>query len=376
MKQFIAGVLMLSLIFAGVIVSGPSLAESGKDEAKGSHKEDGTLKMSTAERSARGVKTSIVNERALSEVITAPGEVVINAYRSAKITSRIGAQVVARHARLGEAVTRDQALVTLSSVEVAQAQGDLIESDQEWRRVKELGSKVVSQKRYISAQVARQRAYATVRAYGMSKSQIKALLQSNDASRATGEFDLFSPQDGRVISDAFIVGEYVSPGQILLEITDVETPWVIAQLNPQDSGRVKVGAKVSVSRDGKTWLDGKVVQQYYRLDEATRTHPVRIEISNSQINLAAGEYVDVAIETIDASSSLAVPRQSLLLMNGMPTVFKLEGEVLRPQAVETGVIRAGWTEIKSGLTSGDVIVTEGAFLLKSLTLKSQMGEGH
>lgn len=367
---------MLSLIFTGLIVSGPGLAESGKDVAESSHKEQDTIKMSTVERAARGVKTSIVNQRALSEIITAPGEVVINAYRSAKITPRVGAQVVARHARLGEAVTRDQALVTLSSVEVAQAQGDLIVSDQEWQRVKALGSKVVSQKRYISSQVARQRAYATVRAYGMSKSQIKALLQSNDAARATGEFDLFSPQDGRVISDAFIVGEYVSPGQILLEITDVETPWVIAQLNPQDSARVQVGTKVSVSRDGKTWLDGKVVQLYYRLDEATRTHPVRIEISNSQINLPAGEYVDVAIETTDASSSLAVPRQALLLMSGMPTVFKLEGDALHPQTVETGVTRAGWTEIKSGLTVGDEIVIEGAFLLKSLALKSQMGEGH
>jgi cobalt-zinc-cadmium efflux system membrane fusion protein len=332
--------------------------------------------MTPAERQAQGVETAGVARRTLSDVVIAPGEVQMNAYRSAQITPRVGAQIVARHARLGESVKQGQPLVTLSSVEVAQAQGDVVETDREWRRVKELGRKVVSEKRYVSAQLARQRAYATVRAYGMTKTQIGALLQSADASRATGEFDLFAPQDGRVISDRFVVGEFVSPGRVLFELTDVSAPWVEAQLNPRDAEKVAVGTPVRVSRDGKQWLDGRVVQLYSRLDPATRTHPVRIEMNNSDVLLPAGEYVDVAVPTSEATPSLAVPRDALVLMQGAQTVFKLEGEELHPQPVETGVTRAGWTEIKAGLAEDDEIVVKGAFLLKSLTLKSQMGEGH
>ena len=55
-----------------------------------------------------------------------PGEVVINAYRSARVTTRITAQVVARHVTLGNHVEPGQPLVTLSSVEMAEAQGMLI----------------------------------------------------------------------------------------------------------------------------------------------------------------------------------------------------------------------------------------------------------
>ncbi len=350
----------------------PPVTGNGVDEA------EAALKMTAAERRAQGIKTAKVKRQVLQDVVTAPGEVLMNAYRSAQVTPRVGAQIVARHARLGDAVTQGQPLVTLSSVEVSRAQGDLVESDREWRRVKELGRKVVSAKRYVSAQVARQRAYAAVRAYGMNKTQINTLLQGADASRATGEFDLFAPQDGIVISDAFVVGEFVTPGRVLFELTDITAPWVEAQLNPRDAASITIGTPVRVSRDshdGRQWFDGKVVQLHYRLDTTTRTRPVRIEVSNNDTMMAEGEYVEVALQTTDAAPSLAVPREALLLMQGSQTVFRVEGDELQPQPVETGVTHAGWTEIKAGLAEGDEIVIQGAFLLKSLALKSQIGEG-
>ncbi len=348
--------------------------EEGTQE-QGAH-EEGGIKLSAAQRRAQGIETAPVTAQPLRETLTAPGEVQLNAYRSAQITPRVGAQIVARHARLGDEVESGQPLVTLSSVEVAQAQGDLIESDQEWRRVKQLGRKVVSEKRYIAAQVARQRAYAAVRAYGMTDKQIAVLVKGADGARATGEFDLFSPQAGRVISDAFVLGEYVTPGKVLFEISDLSKPWVEAQLNPQDADKVSVGTPVRVSRDGRQWLDGRVIQRYSRVDTSTRTHPVRIEVDGGDARLTAGDYVDVALQTAASQAVLAVPGDALVLMQGSQTVFRVEGEELHSQPVETGVSRGGWTEIKSGLMAGDEVVVKGAFLLKSLALKSQMGEGH
>jgi cobalt-zinc-cadmium efflux system membrane fusion protein len=63
-------------------------------------------------------------------------------------------------------------------------------------------------------------------------------------------------------------------------------------------------------------------------------------------------------------------------MEGAPTVLKVEGDELHPQPVETGVTRGRWTEIRSGLPVGEEIAVKGVFLLKSLLLKSRMGEGH
>ena len=346
------------------------------ENAHEEHEEDGALIMTAAERKAQGILTARVAPRALADAITAPGEVRTNAYASAQVTPRINAQVVARHARLDEQINKGQALVTLSSVEMAEAQGALIEADREWQRVRELGREVVSDQRYVAAQVARQRAYATVRAYGMAEAQVERLLAGGDASRATGAFELVSPQAGTVIRDDFVLGEVVEAGRVLFEVSDESVLWVEAQLRPEQAGGVAVGKPARVSRDGKRWHDGKVVQLHHRLDEGTRTQGVRIAVANEHHALHPGEYVDVTLEIAAGEAHLAVPQAAVLLMQGAPTVFKLEGDELHPQPVETGVTRGGFTEIKAGLSRGDEIVIQGAFLLKSLALKSQMGDGH
>ena len=51
---------------------------------------------------AAGIVVDTVAPRALNETLRVPGEVVINAYRSARVTPRITAQVAARHVRLGD----------------------------------------------------------------------------------------------------------------------------------------------------------------------------------------------------------------------------------------------------------------------------------
>jgi len=162
---------------------------------------------------------------------------------------------------------------------------------------------------------------------------------------------------------------------VLFEVSDISRLWVDAQLRPEQAVKVTVGTRAQVRVHGERWLDGKVVQLHQRVDEGTRTKAVRIEVNNEAGQLSPGDYADVLIETADSEARVAVPQESVLLMQGSPTVFKVEGDELHPQPVETGMTRAGWTEIKAGLAEGDEIVVKGAFLLKSLALKSQMGEG-
>ncbi|PHS69461.1 MAG: efflux transporter periplasmic adaptor subunit [Cycloclasticus sp.] len=313
--------------------------------------------------------------RALAGTINAPGEVTLNLYAVSHLTPRISAQVVVRRAKMGDSVKEGQTLVTLSSVDIAAAQGELILAEQEWQRAKNLGKDVVSAQRYLEAQVGAQQAHAKVLAYGMTEEQVIKLLSGNDATAATGQFDLLSRQDGTVLSDNFVVGQFVEPGDLLFVIGDESRVWVEAQLSPAKAANIEIGAPAWISKAGLR-MPGKVVQVHHIVDEITRTLSVRVEIDNSSDRLHAGEFVDVAIETGEGTPMLAVPNAALVLMEGDQVVFALEGDKLHPTSVQTGATVGDWTVIRSGLSAGDEIVIKQAFLLKSLILKSKMGEGH
>lgn len=337
---------------------------------------DGHIEMTAAERSAKGIKSVTLSLREMSGEYTAPGEVTANRYKTAQVVPRISAQIVERHVVRGQEVDEGAPLVTLSSVEMAEAQGALIISDKEWRRVRNLGRDVVSEKRYVEAEVARQQAQARLLSYGMAEQEVSNLLKSGDATKATGQFTLFALQAGTIVRDEFTLGEFVDPGTVLIELSDESTVWVEARLTAEQAGRISVGAAARIKSDAGHWEQGRVIQLQHALDETTRTLMARIEIKNDDDDFHAGQFVDAVIAAGGGDATLALPERAVVLMDGSPTVFRIDGDEIEPVSVETGVANGGWIEIASGLVAGDEIVTEQTFLLKSLIQKTKMGEGH
>lgn len=331
------------------------------------------LVFSAEEREALGIEIAVVTERVLYPEINAPGEVMLNAYATSQVASRIEAQVVARHARMGETVEAGAPLVTLSSVDMADAVGDLLVNDREWQRVKNLGRDVVSEARYVEAEVSRQRAYAKALAYGMPRPELERLIKKADVSAATGEYTLYALQPGVVIRDAFVLGEVVDAGRLLMELSDLTTLWVEARIDPQLASVLTVGDAVRVTADDQTWVAGTVVQRAPHVDEATRTLDVRIEVEQTPW-LHPGQFVSIAVRTSAGVPTVAVPDGAVMMIQGTPMVFKLEGNEFEPQPVETGLKAEGHTAITTGLDVDSTIAVAGVFQLKSLLLKSQIGD--
>ena len=348
-------------------------ADEGKDEhgaEEGAHEEEGGVQLTAAQRQAAGIQVVTLQPQRVNSAILVPGEVTLNDYASSKVTPRISAQVVQRHARLGDKVTSGQALVTLSSVEMAQAQGDLLVAEREWRRVSKLGRKVVSGARYTEARVNREQARARVLAYGMSNDQLNALIDSGKADQANGQFQLISTQKGTVIRDHFIIGELIEPGRVLFEISDESLLWVEARMTPGQSAKVRANAAASI-RFGKQQFTGRVTQIHHALDESTRTLGIRIEVANPDDILHPGLFVDARIETSGTESALAVPNDAILRSpDGDWVVFvEHENNQFEPQEVE--IIRSsGEQTIIEGLTAGTRVVTAGAFFLQSELAKA------
>jgi len=362
-------ILLLALSVGGGVIAEQAGHEHQYEEheAHGDHDdhEDSLVVLEEKQIKAAGIETLQVKRDEYPDIVSAPGEVVLNAYRTTKVTPRIDAQITRRHARLGQAIAQGQPLVTLSSVEMAEAQGGLLVADREWKRSRKLGRKVISDRRYLEAQVARQQAWAKVVAYGMTESQIEALLNEGDVSRAAGSFELLSPQDGTVISDDFIVGEVAEAGRVLFSITDESTLWVDARLTPDDAAVVEVGASADISI-GDQHLTGQVIQAHHSLDESTRTLSVHIEVANPGDQLHPGQFVTATIQSKNGTAGFAVPVDAVLRSpDGDWQVF-VETAPGRYEAREVEVRHSrGDSVIVAGLKAGARIVSKGAFFIQS-----------
>ena len=339
------------------------------------HGEENVVEMTAAQRRANGVVTALVARQKLVETIDAPGEVTLNQYATSQVTPRITAQVVTRHVRMGDTVRKGQPIITLTSVEMAEAQGELILAENEWKRTSMLGRDVVSEQRFIEAQVAAQQARAKVLAYGMTENGLVKFSKNGSALAAIGQFDLVAPQDGTIINDNFIVGQFIEPGDLLFEVSDERKIWVEAKLSPDKASNIEIGSLAWISEDGNRTA-GQVVQVFHQVDEVTRTLAVRVQVDNEADDFHPGEFVDVAISTGESVPTIAVPNQAIVLMAGKQVVFKVEGNELHPTPIVVGATLGDWTSVLSGVSLDDEIVIKNAFLVKSLILKSEMGEGH
>jgi len=342
------------------------------DEAEGEHEEEaGVVKLTSEQMQTAGIEVSPLLPKTIAAILDASGEVKLNDYKTIKVTPRIAAQVVARHARLGDIVKKGQSLLTLSSVEMAEAQGGLLVADREWKRVEKLGRKVVSARRYTEARVKSEQARSRVLAYGMTRSELSALLDRKSGMAADGEFQLLASQAGRVLHDKFIIGERVEPGRVLMVIADESVMWVEARITPDQVEKIRVGNKAQVMV-GKRSLPAYVSQIHHTLDEVTRTLAVRLSVNNPDDILHPGMFVTARIASSDSEQGLVLPESAVMRSpDGDWQVLVEQDEAGEFKAVEIELQRViDGQAVISGIKAGTRVVFQGAFFVQSELAKS------
>lgn len=335
--------------------------EEHADEAEG-------LKIAPEAMKEAGIVVTPLQPQLVANTVRAPGEVVPNRYRSGVVTPRIPGIVAERLVSAGERVRKGQVLATMFSVEMAEAQGQFQIAELEWRRVRQLGKEIVSDKRFIETEVQRKQAMAKLLSFGMAPREIESLADRGVPANA-GHFSLFANQDGVIYSDDFMVGERVEPGKVLFTVTDNDTVWIDARVSPADAKKVQRGMR-AVAHVGDDNRQAVVTMVNPTMDEATRTVSVRLEASNADGRLRPGMFIDVELPVAEAEPALAVPVDSVLRgPDGDWVVYAANGDG-RLKAIEVKVVRniAGVAVIE-GVAPGTPVVTAGAFFVQSEAAK-------
>jgi uncharacterized protein (DUF952 family) len=176
-------------------------------------------------------------------------------------------------------------------------------------------------------------------------------------------------------------GAYVEAGQSLLEIADLSTVWIEAEVYEADIEFLREGQTVEATVEAfrNRVFTGKVSLVHPHVDPATRTNAVRFELENPDHKLRPGMFATVRIKTplseiepfaslAKESEVLAVPERAVIDTGSKQIVYveRAPGQFDGVQ-VQLGPRAGGFYPLIEGLELGDRIAAAGSFLIDAET---------
>lgn len=343
-------------------------------------KEGGDLKLSPEEAKRAGIEVQVLQSQTQTDVVTVTATIKPNQDRIARVAPRVEGRVIRVSANLGDNVRVGQALATLDSVALGEAQSVLLQAQSaqrvaqaDFQRAQTLAAEeIIPQREFLRARAALEKATAELRA---AQDKLRLLGGTPGTGRAQADFQLHAPFAGTVIQKKATVGELATPADPLFTVADLSKVWIEANLTEELLARVRKGAlaTVTVGAYPEVRFPGRVTYIAGLLNPETRTISARIEVDNRDGRLKPEMFATAMIETGQPKgNALTVPDAAIVLMQGVPTIFVAKGDGYEPRPVELGEKSGGRTVIRSGAQAGDQVITAGAYALKARLLKSQI----
>jgi len=302
---------------------------------------------------AMPVKAAQAKREAVSAKVEAVGDLV--AGESVVLRPEIVGRISAIRFEEGHKVKAGDVLVELNAEEqrsaLAQSQASVQVERQSFQRIRDvLAKNLVSQQQYDESLARLQNAQA---------------LLERDRVRLSRTV-LQAPFDGIVGLRQVSLGDYVSPGQALVNLESVDPIKLDFRLPEKYSGKVVKGLRLVVSVDA--WpgrvFSGEILAVDPKLDEASRTVKVRARLVNADLALKPGMFARVVLDFGAIRHALFVPEQALEAKGSTSSVFRVvDGKALLTP-VKIGERRPGFVEIAEGVNAEDWVVVDGQLKLR------------
>jgi cobalt-zinc-cadmium efflux system membrane fusion protein len=344
-----------------------------------------------------GFATTRVASRSMAESQELNGEVQLDEGQSVYIGPRAAGVVRRILVDVGQNVRAGQVLFEVESAELSDARAEQLKAiaamqlaqATEQRESDLFEKKICAEKDLLEARAALEATRAAERAarerllrLGLTSTEIDAVSPEGGGARS-GLMPVRAPFAGTVLDRSLNLGALVEPGERNLLLADTSRVWVMTNVHERELGAIldqqargRVMAEVSVPAFPGRVFSGTVDAVGGTVDEATRTTKARTVVDNPDGLLRRGMFARVRLRIETRTGTLAVPADAVLTDEGRSFVFvRHDAEHYVRRTVQVGQTSAGWTEVLSGLSAEAVVVSRGAFLLKSDVLRSKMGAG-
>jgi len=228
-------------------------------------------------------------------------------------------------------------------------------------------SLVLSRANHERTQDLHRRGASTQRAHDEAVAKLRADEAALELAQATlGKARMFAPFDGIVGLRRVSVGDYVNPGQDLVNIEDLKSLKVDFRVPEIYSMQLKVGQKVQVRLDSipNSGYEGTVYAIDPAYDPNGRAIILRARLPNSDGLLRSGMFARVTLLVDEREQAIVVPETAVVPVGDDQFVYcVVDGKAVMTK-VRTGQRRQGQVEIVEGLSREAVVVTEGTVKLR------------
>lgn len=364
-----------------------------------------TLTVSAHTRRIAGIKTDVVISAPITKKIQAVGRITYDESKVESIASYNDGRIEKLFADYtGIEVKKGDHLAVVYSPELYNAQVEYL-----------LAKKSINFKKQLLPA-----AKSKLIELGMSTSQINKLHKTN---KANSRVEIYSPATGTVTVKNINSGSYIKKGQVLYQIADLSTVWLVLEVFPEEASLIHYGQKVEATLRSNPGVvqKGRVAFIEPVISLTSRTVKVRVEVENKNRILKPGDYADATLEVAlstatnkgkiydkdligkwispmhpqivrnkpgkcpicgmalikaseygftdkkeDLDSVIAVPRDAVLKVGQYSVIFVEESkDTFKLRKVVVGPTVGDQIIIKQGLEEYESIAVDGVFLLDS-----------
>jgi membrane fusion protein, multidrug efflux system len=222
---------------------------------------------------------------------------------------------------------------------------------------------------YVLSQGDYHRAIALYQRHVLSQADLeksKAALDSNKANfdKAQSQLNqtlIRAPFAGKLGLRLVNVGDYVSPGQNIVNLQAMDTLRIDFSVPETFFNQLAIGEHVNVHTTAypNQTFTGTVYAFESAVDPNTRTLSVRAYIPNPQEKLLPGNFVDITLFSGKKTPTVTIPQIAVVTSAEGNYVYKIVNNKAVQTNVSLGERRGDIIAVLQGLNSGDEVITAG-----------------
>lgn len=301
---------------------------------------------------ATPVRTTVASMQTMPITIEALGTATAN--ESVTITAQVTDTVQAVYFDDGEEVEAGKVLVQLNNRE-------------EYARIAELKANIDEAKRqYARIEDLRQSSAASEQLLDEQQARVKGLEAQLDIARAQlSDLQISAPFAGVLGVRSVSKGALVRPADVITTLDDISVIKVDFSIAENHLASLAVGQTISATTTAypNESFSGTISHIDTRLDPISRAIKVRANIDNSDKRLRPGMLMTIVVEK-RVLNTLVLPEKTLVPVQDKQFVYVVENDIAIQKKVAIGERRPGKVQILSGISEGDVVITEGTLRVR------------